>query len=359
MNIALKVNGRELSGWLSASVTRGIERAAGDFRLSISERWPGSDDPDIKIGDVCQVTVGKEKVLTGYVSTTRIEYDSETKSIIVEGKSRVADIVRCSVLDAKPYNERKIEDIVRELVAPFGISVRADVDTGKPITLKPRQGDTVFGAISDAVNMRGLLAYDDAAGNLVLGRVGALTADQSLVQRGNATNVASGSVVQTDEDRFSLYKVVGQDVGTDFNTAEDSAGPSATIEDPNIRRYLPLVVMAEKAADKAFCRERAIWERARRIGSSIPLQYDVNGWRQISGALWQPNMLVSIDDEIGKISGRFVVSEVTWSYGPAGEITTLSCLPPEAFATEPTVPDTADSSGFWQAIQGAAKNATR
>lgn len=359
MNISLKVNGREFSGWLTASVSRGIERAAGDFRLSVSERWPGSDDPDIKIGDICQVVVGAEKVLTGYVSLIRIEYDSETKSIIVEGKSRTADIVRSSILEATPYNDRKLEDIARELVAPFGISVRAEVDTGPPITLKPRQGDTVFGAISDAVNMKGLLAYDDADGNLVLGRVGALSADQPLVQRGNATNVASGTVVQTDEDRFSTYKVVGQDVGTDFNTAEDSAGPSATIEDPNIRRYLPLVIMAEKAADKAFCRERAIWERARRIGNSIPLQYDVNGWRQVSGLLWQPNMMVSVDDEIGKVSGRFVISEVTWSYGPAGEITTLSCLPPEAFIAEPTVPDTSDSSGFWQAIKEAARNATK
>lgn len=355
MSLVLKIDGREYQGWKSAIVVRGLEQMAGNFTLAISERWPESSSPGIRAGAECVIEMNGIRVITGYIDDIMPSYDATSHEIQIRGRSKTCDLVDCSILKADHYTDRKIEQIAEILAKPFGIDVIAEADTGKGVTEKTNVGETPAEIIGKIALMRGLIAFDDAAGNLVFTRAGKNRADRALISKVGETNVLTGKATISMRDRFSLYRCIGQNTGDDYNYGIDASAPKGEVLDKNASRYRPIVVFAEKAADSSFCKERATWERAWRAGESVELLYTVNGWEHAKGKLWEPNLLVAVEDEVNGIYGTFLISKVSLSMSDAGEIATLSCVLPEAYSTEPTMPITSKNSKFWQEIAEAGR----
>ena len=66
--VSLTVGGKIIEGWDSVRVTRGIERFPSDFDLGLMDYFPGSDQKQlVKEGMPCQVKLGNDLVVTGYV----------------------------------------------------------------------------------------------------------------------------------------------------------------------------------------------------------------------------------------------------------------------------------------------------
>ena len=66
--VTLIVNDMEYGGWKSVQITADLERQFRTFKLDITWQWPGQTvDQRIKPGDPCEVKIGKDLVLTGYV----------------------------------------------------------------------------------------------------------------------------------------------------------------------------------------------------------------------------------------------------------------------------------------------------
>src|SRR5574340_693573 len=125
-DVTLVVNGTEYGGWKEVEISAGIERQARDFTLSVTDRWPGATDIPrrIKQGDVCEVYIGADKLLTGHVDATPIRYDGKSISVGVKGRSKTADLVDCSAVHKTgQWHNAKIERIAADLAAPFGIEV--------------------------------------------------------------------------------------------------------------------------------------------------------------------------------------------------------------------------------------------
>ena len=175
--VRLVVNGQEFGGWKKIRIEAGIERQARSFELEVTDRWPGptsavtadSAPPvwrRIRPFDACQVLIGDDLVLTGYVDATPIQYDGKHISVTVKGRSRTCDLVDCCTPDAgrapaagtslwadvkgkdgktgtvvKPaaantnvWRNAKLETIAAALTAPYGVRVLTEIDTGSPIT---------------------------------------------------------------------------------------------------------------------------------------------------------------------------------------------------------------------------------
>ena len=95
--LTLIVGGKKFGGWLDVRVTRGIERAAGDFEIKCSQRWPGQDERfEIPEGSTCEIRIGDDKVLTGYVDVVAHERDATSAALTIAGRSKTADLVDCS-----------------------------------------------------------------------------------------------------------------------------------------------------------------------------------------------------------------------------------------------------------------------
>ncbi len=347
---ALKVLGREFVGWTSLEVVASLENAARSFSFAAAERWPGESSPiRLRPGADCEVYLGDDKVATGYLDSVDVSYSKDAHDITVAGRSKTADLVDCSAVAGGSWRNKEIEKVAKDLAATYGVTVRAEVDTGDKIKRhRTQRGESVYDAIERMARLRALLVTDNADGELLLTRAGQFAETKAGVvvfsETGTADaitalvvgeNILAGSVAFDVSERFSEYRIKGQRAGDDLDFADvlQSSGES---EDTEVERTRILVLEAEARADKGRCKVRAAWEAATRYGQSLSMTYTVAGWRQGDGSLWAPNLMITVVDELAGIEGDFLSVEVAYRLDAGGSFTTIVLAPVEGY--EPIAP---------------------
>ncbi|MCW5738001.1 MAG: hypothetical protein KIS73_28020 [Enhydrobacter sp.] len=356
--LKLIVDGREFAGWLDIRVGRGIERAAGDFRIGATNRWPGSDAVFlIPEGAPCEISIGKDKVLTGYVDAVEQARDAGSAGITVSGRSRTADLIDCSPdYDTVELAGLDIAQVARRVAAPFKVEVVAQ-DTGPAFAVAAaHHGESAWKLVERLARQRQLLVMDDEEGRLVLARLASVRAHDKLVHP--ADGLKQIATKRDMSGRFSVYKVKAQagerwaEEGSDLGTvAESLAHVEGSVRDPGVTRYRPKTIQNEGAAKKAGAQARAEWEARRNIGKSLGVTAIRAGWRQSNGALWKPNQLVAVEIPAMNLEADLALAHVSYIKGPQGEVVELSLAPPEAFTPEPPESAVADGSGGGQGIR--------
>jgi len=377
--VRLLVGGVEYGGWKSVRIEAGIERQARSFTLQVTDRWPGQTDVPRRVRpfDACQVYIGADLVLTGYVDATPVKYTGKSITVGVKGRSKTADLVDCCPMgadvamatasaqwsdlvglpdvarviapparSAAQWRNQKLEEIAAALAAPYGVRVVTEVDTGRPIAEHQVQvGEKVFESIDRMMRLRHVLSTDNAAGDLVFIDVGSTGRAATAIELG--VNVLEGNAELDFKEVFSEYIVKGQRAGNDDQFADDVAeeegealdddgidGGVATTTDSRSRRRRVLVLKQTGQADEGTCSDRAEYERANRAAKALQTTYTVNGWRQQSGALWQPNLLVQVRDSLIGFDGEMVIAECAWVLDATGMRTELKVGPVDGYRSK-------------------------
>ncbi|MFG6462255.1 phage baseplate assembly protein [Roseateles sp. DXS20W] len=353
--VELLAAGRSHAGWESVSITRSIEHAAGGFSLVVSERWPGVEAPrQVRAGDACELTVGGQTVITGFVDEAESDLDAASHLISVAGRDKVADLIDCgAVRKSGQWRGLRIEQIAAELAAPFDIRVSADVDTGKALTsFALQEGESVFEAISRAARIRALLLVSDGKGGLLITRAGE-TRVATVLEMG--VNLLSCRVKLDLKDRFSSYLLKGQAPGTDWLSGASAAQVAAKAADPGVRRYRPLVITADAPDIAATLQQRAQWEANSRAARSLTVTGKVQGWRH-AGGLWAPNTRVKVVSEEQHVSDELLVTGVEFSLAEGGgSTTTLTMTRADAFTLLPLKAPDAQGAFWTLPAKGEAK----
>lgn len=340
--VILRVNGQEWGGWTSVRIAAGIERIARDFTVEITRSWPGDTDQAnrsnrIKNGDLVEVLIGTDKVLTGYVEATPVRYDARSISVGISGRSKTADLIDCSATPSQ-YAGRSLAQVAAELAKPFSITVvDAGGASGALQGIQADQGETVMDVLNKMLGLQQALAYDNAQGNLVIGGIGSQQAHTALVL---GENILSCDTEKSIRDRFSDYQVSGQRKGNDddFGEATTTAIRSKTI-DGGLKRYRPMIIRQTGNATTATCSARAEFEMRQRAARTDEVTYTVQGWRQGDGSLWLPNLQVMVFDPILGFNNRqMVIAEVTYQQDENGTVTEIRIGPPDAYLPEPAKP---------------------
>ncbi|MDO9235952.1 MAG: baseplate protein [Aquabacterium sp.] len=381
--VRLVVAGANYGGWKAVRIAAGIERQARDFDLEVTDRWPGQSSIPRRIqpGDACQLFIGADLVLTGYVDATPIKYDGKSVGVGVKGRSKTADLVDCCPTptgqalgastgawrdvigpDGKKHNviappaksaaqwrQQKMELIAAALAAPYGVRVIAEVDTGKVIPEHQVQvGETVFESIDRMMRLRHVLSTDNARGDLVLIDVGSAGRAATAIETG--VNVLAASTELDYKGVFSEYIVKGQRAGGDDqygadvseeegDSADDSAsttvtGETATSTDARAKRRRVLVLKQSGQADEGTCKDRADYERAHRAAKALQTSYTLAGWRQHDGTLWLPNQLVRVRDALIGFDTEMVIAEVAYVMDKEGLRTEIKVGPVDGYVTK-------------------------
>jgi prophage tail gpP-like protein len=341
-DVRLKVDGRLYGGWQDIRIQRSIEQIAGQFQLSITERWSGQDTPrPIRPGAACEVLIDGAQAITGYVDDVNISYDASSHAVSVSGRDASGDLVDCSTPIGSGLIGQTLLSAAQRLCAPFCISVTADVDVGGPFSqLLPNPGDSVFTTLDSGARVRAVLLIPDGNGNLLITRASNERIPAMLLL---GENVLSASASFSHKDRFRDYTVVGQQAAKEA----ELFGPSAfhlvgTATDELIDRYRPLIVSSGDLSGNADATQRADWERNVRFGRSQPLQYTVQGWHYEPGKLWPINRLVSVRDEFLGIDADRLITGVLYTLDDNGFRTELTLMPREAFDLIP-LPEKGDN----------------
>ena len=332
MTVSLRVGGQRHAGWKSITIDRSMETLSGAFRVGLAERWDESFTPrEIEDGDRVECLIGGDVVVTGWVDDVRVDYDARMHELEIAGRDASGDLVDCSAINTPgQWRNRKLEAIAAAIAQPFGIGVRAEVDTGAPFaTFDLEQGETAHEAIQRLCRLRAILCIADRRGNLLLTRAGHRRASTALVE---GENILMASAIRTQKERFSQVLVKGQTQGSDQIDAQTMTKAAGQFLDPGVKRYRPLLLTAEGQADSARCQERAAWEGTTRYGKAIQASVTVPGWRQESGDLWDINTLVRLESPMLKLNETLLISELTYTLDESGgEVTTLGLTRPEAF----------------------------
>ena len=331
--IEIKTNGSIFGGWKTARVQFGIEQIANSFELGVTDRWDEEAQRPIRRGEQCQVLIDGDIVITGYVDETNPEYDEQSHSISVSGRDVTGDLVDCSAIHKSgQWAGATLDKIVRDICKPFGIKVITAADLGdKFSTYSIQEGETAHECIDRACRMRAVMPISDGKGGLVLTRAKSGQPVARLIE-GENIKYAKGEFGM--RERFSRYIIKGQDRSSDddIDASELHTQPSAVATDDFVKRYRPLIVLAEDRGEHATFKQRAEWERNVRRGRSARATVRVNGWRNPSGDLWQANTMVYLkspllgaDANLLIVGGTFILDE------QLGEVTELNLAGREAF----------------------------
>ena len=231
---------------------------------------------------------------------------------------------------------------------PFGINVVIETPAAQTFpdaTLSRYQ--TAFDFLENLARLSGVLLTDDAMGNLVLTTAGTERAAGRLVQ---GQNILRASAKLSDEKRFSIYKVKGQNAIGSASPNWDTAGgirsqaaPTgvivngvATALDMGVTRFRPHVSGAEAQLDQAGMQRRVNWERNFNFGRSVSAEVSVAGWRQPDGSLWEINRLATCTAPFLHLDQDLLIVEVQHTIDDQiGRRTTLRLGSVEGYTPDP------------------------
>jgi prophage tail gpP-like protein len=395
--VRLVVGGVEFGGWKNVRVETGIERQARSFDLEVTDRWPGATDIPRRLrpGDMCELYIGGDRVVTGHIDGTPIRYDGSAVTVAVRGRSKTADLVDCcptqgsgggggrgagaggirrkgwgalsltaidGTRDAAPSGGRaiganakggsggqwrgqKLEQIAADMAAAYDVKVVAEVDTGAPIAHQVQQGETVFESIDRMLRMRHCLATDNALGELVFIVAGAGAGGKAGTVLRLGENILAGETELDFKGVFSEYVCKGQrsiisqqtdesEEGEDVESAiASSVGTSASATDGRVGRRRLLVLKQSGQADEGTCGDRVRFERSHRAAKALETRYTVAGWRQEDGSLWRQNQIVRVVDGCIGFDTEMLVAEVHHILDEQGMRTELKVGPLDGYVS--------------------------
>ncbi|GGJ14264.1 phage baseplate assembly protein [Neoroseomonas lacus] len=353
--VELLIGGSIYAGWTEFRVTRSMDRAAGDFDLTVSERWPGRTEAwRILPFAETEIRLGGDPVLKGYVDVVEPETDAKTHRVRIRGRSRTCDLVDCTPeLRGTEFRGSTLPAIARALAQPFGIDVVTEAPDGAPFGVEAKEKtDTAWATIERLGRLRGVICHDDEQGRLVLTRAGERRAAGSLEL---GRNLLAASARIDVSKRFSRYvsmtqrqtgAAVSRDGDGDAEDSEEAEQPNAGVQvsvtgvatDPDVPRYRPKIFRAEGAGDTAFAQQRAVWAAATARAKSLQVDATVQGWRKADGALWRLNELVKIQADWLRLDHDLLVIGTEFTLGQGGRRTKLVLTPKEALLPEPLKP---------------------
>ena len=332
--VILKVNGMNYTGWLSIEIKKSVRALAGMFTLRISDSWSTKKKPwFILPGDYCELYIGKELMISGYIDDLEYSVNASSRDITVTGRDKTGDLVDCS-LDTKDsqFTNIKLNNLLEKLCRPFGIKFsNRTLLNPTVIDFKFNQGSSVYDIIDELSKKYGFIACSTPEGDLVIPNIGENFA-LDYIEEG--INLFEGSVKFDHKDRFSKYILKGQNQGTEEQYGEESFSILGKILDPDVKRYRPKVIVESDNAQAPDLERRAEWEMNLRASKSTAGSVTLKGWRQRNGQLWKENTMINYKSPYLGLEAQFLIGDITYSLNDQGRRVTLDFMRKEVFLAE-------------------------
>ena len=335
-DLTLTVGGRSISGWSKVRVTRGVERCPTDFAISATSDSPIYQDAvGIVEGQTCTVSLGGDRVVTGYVDAVQPWYDAHAHEVRVVGRGKCADLVDCSAEWATgQIGNTNLVDIATKLAGPYGIGVTDLAGVGDTIPqFNINIGETPWSILERVARQNAMLVYEDEFGDLVFAQAGSDVAASGFQE---GVNVQAAAVTRSVAERFQTYLCSLTSVMqlSDLGPQDPFFGRQS---DPNVRRNRKLYLVAEQVEGaQQLVQRRAAWEMNRRYGRGNMVTVTADSWRDAAGQLWTPNTLATVSlPRLGLHQAQLCIGEVAYVLDERGISVEVTLAPRQAYLPEP------------------------
>ena len=340
------VNGTNYTEWENVMVHVEFPGIFRMFRFSVSEQDPAVKrfaDLQIKPQDKCEVYLGGELAVSGYVYERQTYYDANRHGVQIAGQSLPGDTVRSSVMEeGGQFNNQNLLQIAKKLYKPYGINVVTKGDTsGMMLQFDDAQvqpGESPFHMLERLARARAVWIGDNASGDLVLfgGMQGEQGGGAALVE---GENIQWARITIDDLELVQHGTVLSQGNGTDDVWGRDVSSPQAEFN-MKFNRYKPYKMQLERGASNSKIMQelqlRARYERNWRAGTYIIAEIGVQGWFKPNGGLWEATPVdqqpVFVHSPMAMIDDMLAVKKVTWTQdNENGTMTTLELVDPSHY----------------------------
>lgn len=349
-DVSIVVGNLKISGWTEVQIRCGVEIMPWAADLIATEWQPESQtDVTINDGDPCQIYIGSDLVLTGYVVTVDREMTLDSHMVHVAVASKSIDLVD-SAAEIATYqlNSMNALAIIQKLAATAGISVFSIAGAGNvdiqifSIILS----ETAYEAIERVCRLANCLFYDRPDGNITLAPVGTTVIPSAFSQ---GVNIEAARARSSQAGRFASIQAIIQTplVLTQPPTSSDyvsefgakTAPVNAVGYDNGITRpWRKMLVPVESGDDGNFdyAKRRVQWEANRRYGRSQVIELTCDSWRDRGGSLWAPNTLAQVSLRALKRDGiEWLITELVFRRDGGGTHCDITLMPELAMMPEP------------------------
>ena len=367
--VTMLYDGLPYDVWTQVEVVRDLSEVCGSFHLQLDDlarttaALPGSRHGSLsqpfKVFKPVKILIDGELVLVGHIDTVAPQISGDSLGVEISGRDLVGDLIDCAANPFGPveYKEIKLEDLASALCKPFGITARAEVDTGDPIPKATiDEGETVMSVLEKYARKRRVLIVSDGIGGLILTRSGNTRAPSDIRF---GFNVVGSHGTFDGKSRFSPVIVKGQageaagkrkksaaldrtaapldtpptpEKDADGKTGRESRAVAimGIAYDPDIERWRPTVRTHRAKGSLKDADAEARWYVSTERGKGDSVDYEVHDWRAF-GTLWRPNEMTHVLDPYQDVDKDLLVAGVTFSYGEMGTRSNLRVTGREAY----------------------------
>jgi prophage tail gpP-like protein len=340
--LALIVGGREWAGWQRVAVTRSMDTVPAAFDCQVTERYPRSPEIVVQPGEPCEIKIGGDLVITGYVDRYTSMISASDHTVRIAGRSQSADLVDCAAFigepDAPSFQIRggTALSVAQQIAKPYDVEISSIAGPGAEIPqFNINLGETAWEIIDRVTRFSKLIAYDLPDGSVVMAQAGSEAMASGFAQ---GENVERAIVTYSMDERYQQYEghllstgVFGNDTGTEATRV------GQIVRDEGVTRFRKRYIISEQSQMGHFlAHDRAIWERNRRYGRSQAVNITCDAWRDARGQLWSPNHLAPIRIPACKLpDASWLIAQVSYTRDETGQRALLVLMPVEAFSPEP------------------------
>ena len=282
--VSLLINGKRMMGWNNIRITRGIERFPSDFELSLMDYYPATNEKQlVKAGDACEVLIGEDKVVTGYIDSWNPAINKTQHQIRVAGRGKCQDLVDCSAKwENNVISQSTALQIAKKLASWYDINVTSDVPESQLRAIPQftlNWGESSQQVIERTCRWSAILYYELPDGCLFLSRAGTEVAASGVAQ---GENIEEANYSDSMASRYSEY--IGVSLSISPMSGDYSSVENARAQDPEAEkmRYRNYITIVESNLITARREQEAInWEMNRRYGRSKELRVVIDSWRDV------------------------------------------------------------------------------
>jgi prophage tail gpP-like protein len=358
--LTLIVNGQTWEGWQRVWVTRSIDGMPAQFRIEVTEKYPNSPDIDIEPGQGCQVMIGQDLVLTGWIDRYQPVLRADLHVVRIWGRSLSEDLIDCAAFFGDPANPTftlnsggTALSIAQQLAQPYNVTIQGEAGANPIPAFAIIPGETVWQIVDRMLRQAQLIAYDNTDGSVQFAQAGAGAMASGFTQ---GENVEWAQPTLSMDQRFSQYQAFTVASQAFLFQAGAAVATDGWAYDNGVPRLRKRIIITDQTwYGQSIAQARAVWEANRAWGRSQAVLLRCDNWRDSAGTLWQINNTAPLYLPAVKVTptADWVIGTVVFQRDEQGQHAMVTMMPAAAFLPEPV-----GNMSIWSPTAPGANNPT-